>query len=418
MTNKEKIAFVVIKYGAEVNGGGEVHCRMLAERLTQHYDVEVLTSDIINFEASKNSENTYPIGDEIINDVTVKRFSSRNKNSDDFHKYRGKAKWGGKIRRQLYKLGVLKYIANCVPLWNMFRGAEIRLQACSAGYSSDLLEYIRLHEQDYKALIFITYYFPHTQIGGLIAPHKSIVIPTAHNEKPLFYSNLTYLFTKVKHVAFNTNAEENMCEDIFGSHISEHSIVGVGVELASSDKWDIVKQKYSLPDSYILYLGRVTSRKINSLLEDFVSYKKRTKSDVKLVLVGGIDKNISTDMHPDIIFTGFVSEEEKSSIIENATIFVNPSQYESLSLLLIEGMSKGIPILVNGKCEVLKEHCLLSDGAAHYYMSKEDFFKKLDILLSDNKLREVMGEKGKIYVEKNYSWNKIIPQFINIIEEI
>ena len=41
---KKKVAFVIIRYGAEVNGGAEAHCRMLAERLVPYYDVEVLTT--------------------------------------------------------------------------------------------------------------------------------------------------------------------------------------------------------------------------------------------------------------------------------------------------------------------------------------------------------------------------------------
>lgn len=43
---KKKVAFVIIRYGAEVNGGAEAHCRMLAERLVPYYDVEVLTTTV------------------------------------------------------------------------------------------------------------------------------------------------------------------------------------------------------------------------------------------------------------------------------------------------------------------------------------------------------------------------------------
>ena len=39
---KDKIAFVVVRYGADINGGAEYHCRMLAERLVDDYDVECL----------------------------------------------------------------------------------------------------------------------------------------------------------------------------------------------------------------------------------------------------------------------------------------------------------------------------------------------------------------------------------------
>ena len=68
---KEKIAFVVIRYGREINGGAEYHCRMLAERLAGDYDVEVLTTCVKNY---VTGENEYPEGEEMLNGVRVRRF--------------------------------------------------------------------------------------------------------------------------------------------------------------------------------------------------------------------------------------------------------------------------------------------------------------------------------------------------------
>ncbi|MGH2622618.1 MAG: hypothetical protein ACRDE7_03045, partial [Sphingobacterium sp.] len=45
----EKVCFLVCQYGKEVNGGAEYHCKMLAERLTSDYHVDVLTTKIINY---------------------------------------------------------------------------------------------------------------------------------------------------------------------------------------------------------------------------------------------------------------------------------------------------------------------------------------------------------------------------------
>ena len=47
--SKENIAFVVVRYGLNINGGAEYHCRMLAERLTNDYNVEVLTTCVDNY---------------------------------------------------------------------------------------------------------------------------------------------------------------------------------------------------------------------------------------------------------------------------------------------------------------------------------------------------------------------------------
>lgn len=67
---KEKIAFIVVRYGKDINGGAEYHCRMLAERLVNDYDVEVLTTCVKNY---VTGDNEYPEGEEILNGVLVLR---------------------------------------------------------------------------------------------------------------------------------------------------------------------------------------------------------------------------------------------------------------------------------------------------------------------------------------------------------
>ena len=68
---KKKVAFVIIRYGAEVNGGAEAHCRMLAERLVPYYDVEVLTTTVRVFGSPAED---YPEGVSTDHGVTVRRF--------------------------------------------------------------------------------------------------------------------------------------------------------------------------------------------------------------------------------------------------------------------------------------------------------------------------------------------------------
>ena len=135
---------------------------------------------------------------------------------------------------------------------------------------------------------------------------------------------------------------------------------------------------------------------------------------MKLVLVGGIFGK--TVEHPDIIYTGFVGDAEKVAIQLNAKVIVNPSKYESLSLILLETMSEGKAMLVNGQCNVLKEHCVKSDYAALYYMNRRDFVRKLRCLEESEVLRQQMGEKGRHYVQENYNWEMIIGRMKNVIQ--
>ena len=75
------------------------------------------------------------------------------------------------------------------------------------------------------------------------------------------------------------------------------------------------------------------------------------------MLTGGADPELADEIasSPEIVATGFVSDAEKAAIVRHATVMVNPSHLESLSLLMLEAMASRVPVLVNGRSEV----CLL-----------------------------------------------------------
>lgn len=196
----------------------------------------------------------------------------------------------------------------------------------------------------------------------------------AHPDKPLYYCINAPMFTRVRHIAFNTEAERQLCRSVFGRFLAPNSIVGCGIEMAPEAEWSGVKAKYELPDEYVLYLGRVSKAKVDKLLPYFLRCKAKYGGDAKLVLVGGFENEIRKFDSPDILFTGYVSDEEKTAIVRHATVMVNPSPMESLSLLMLEGMQSRIPLLVNGRSKVMKDHCRLS-GAGLWYNNGRDFRK-------------------------------------------
>lgn len=410
----KKIAFIIIRYGRDVNGGAEAHCRMLAERLTSYYDVEVLTSTIRKFGSPKED---YPEGRSTENGVTIRRFKPRPVHGERHNEFRRHGKTARKLRHALEKTGLLRLLASIHPDWKLGVESERRIVESQPEHTPELLEFIHGHSQEYAAFLFMNYYFSQTILGSTIAPEKSILIPLAHPYRALYYGINVPMFTRVKHIAFNTDAERRLCQRIFGSALAPHTLVGCGIEEGPVADWATVEKRYGLPATYVLYLGRVTSQKIGRIIPEFLRYKREYGGDAKLVLVGGIDDEITPPDSQEVILTGFVSEAEKNAIIRHATVMVNPSEMESLSLLMLEAMHNRIPVLVNGKSEVMKDHCRLS-GAALWYRNGQDFRKKLHRLLSDNQLRSRMSEKGPVYVCENYGWEVVIPKLRNIIESI
>lgn len=409
----EKICFVVGLYGDEVSGGAEKHCKMLAEKASQLYDVEVLTSTTNDY---KTFAPFYPEGITSLAGVTVRRFSPQAYDHVAFDRSYKKSRWGRKIRRLLYRTGLLKHIASIFPIWNIALTKELETLRLSGLYTPDLVGFLSTNEQDYQAVFLLSYPCPNFYFINKRIPHKCILIPTAHDEGDFFRSYLSHIFTTVRHIAFNTEMERALCYRIFGNKMATSSILAVGTELSEASSYTHIQAKFNLPERYVLYFGRIAKEKIGNLIDWFLEYKTTSGDTIKLVLTGGIF--MEQYDHPDIIYTGFVSESEKTALIEHAQLVINPSDRESLSLLLLETMQLGKLSLVNGKSDVLKQHCIDSDFAAQYYLSKPDFIQKLNEMLASGRFEENEKQRQKAirYVAENYSWDKILARLKAVVD--
>ena len=223
--SKENIAFVVVRYGLNINGGAEYHCRMLAERLTNDYNVEVLTTCVDNY---RTGENLKFKEKEIINKVIVRRFKTNPTHPELENFYKKKAKPAYKLRRFLYKCHFLAIASYFFPVWHFKEKEELEALGSQVFHSPTLFNFIKENKNNYKAIIPITIDYSHVYYTTLYAPEKTIVIPTMHYHKTAFRSTLTQVFTKAAYIAFNTTAEQKLARKIFGMHMAPHSIVSVG----------------------------------------------------------------------------------------------------------------------------------------------------------------------------------------------
>ncbi|MGO1669808.1 MAG: glycosyltransferase [Sphingobacterium sp.] len=412
----EKICFLVCQYGPEVNGGAEYHCKMLAERLVDEYQVDVITTKIVNY---NTFEPFYKNQIDYQNGVRILRFDTAPFHRETHEKWRNKSKFSRKIRRTLFRLGLLKSLASIFPKWSLGLKKE-RLALQSHGfYAPDSYAYLRQHQDEYKAIINFTYMFPHAVFCSKIAPKKTILIPTLHEESEAFRTIQTHPFTEVGHIAFNTEEEKNLANNIFGSSMAESSILAVGVEteFETTVPFDVVKEKFNINSAnYLHFFGRICESKMEKLIPWFINYKAKYPSDLKLVLTGRAFQD-KID-HPDLIYTGFVSDEEKVALIKNATLVVNPSKNESLSLLLLEAMNLGKTVLVNGQSEVMKGHAIKSDFATEYYQDEHDFHRKIHKYVTNPRLIESNEIRAKNYVETYYNWDTILQKLKDLIERM
>ncbi len=136
---------------------------------------------------------------------------------------------------------------------------------------------------------------------------------------------------------------------------------------------------------------------------------------MELVLIGNLLMELP--QHPSIRYLGYLPEEEKLAAMKKAEVVAIPSPLESLSLSLLESFSVRTPVLVEERSEVLKEHCLRSNGGL-YYRGFDEFCYSLKFLLSSRRLRRLMGDNGFAYVMENYNWQKIIDRYREFISKV
>ena len=183
-----KLAFIVQRYGTEILGGSEYHCRLVAERLAAKHDVEVLTTCARDYVTWKNE---YPEGPDRIRGVTVRRFAvAETRDINSFNQF---SDW----------------IFNNPHT----RDDEMEWLRRQGPWSPALLDYITRHHQQYDALVFFTYLYAPTVLGMQIAPGKSILVPTAHDEPAIHLGIYKELFTLPAAVAYNTEVERRFLDD-------------------------------------------------------------------------------------------------------------------------------------------------------------------------------------------------------------
>ncbi|HJN42952.1 MAG: hypothetical protein CL477_15010 [Acidobacteria bacterium] len=430
-----KIAFVVQRYGAEILGGSEYHCRLIAERLAGRHQVDVLTTCARDYITWKNE---YPEGEDRIRGVTVRRFANdRTRDLASFNEY---SDW---------------------IFHNDHSPADEQEWLKQQGpWCPGLLAYLEQHHRAYDALIFFTYLYAPTVLGLQVDPARSILVPTAHDEPAIRLGLYREVFSLPAGIAYNTSVERGFLKQLFSVGAKNEETVGCGVELPPSRLHDqragepatppppenpeaaeegaeqtgqpnrdasddngvlgsplsargaVFRRRHRLFGPFALYGGRIDPGKgCEELLDYFNSYAE-SNGDASLVLMG--IKLMPIPDAPHVRFAGMLSETERIEALEAATVVVVPSPFESLSLLALEAFSVGTPVLANARSDVLADHCQRSNGGL-YYGNRDEFSECLRLLIHDAPLRAAMGRQGRHYVRTNYRWDVIVGKYDRLI---
>ena len=378
-----RLAFVVQRYGDDVNGGAEYHCRLIAEHLARQHQVEVLTTCAKDYITWRNEHRA---GLQVVNGVRVRRFKVKKPRDPD------------RFGRLSQKVFLGRHDEQDELAWLDEQGP----------LSPKLLAFLKRRYDEYDYFVFFSYRYYHSFYGVQAVAPKAVLVPTAERDEVIDLAIFKTLFRLPRAIVYNSVEERAMIWQKSGNRSVRGEVVGVGSDVPASIDRELFRTRQSGQnklDRYIIYIGRIDQNKgCRTLFNYYRRYREETRSPLELVLVGGKMMDIPDD--PGIRYVGFLSEAEKWSALTGAELLVMPSELESLSMVTNEAWSIGKPVLANGKCDVLRGQCRRSN-AGLYFDDYYEFRGALSRLEADKALRDGLGRNGERYYRDHYRWEVV-----------
>jgi glycosyltransferase involved in cell wall biosynthesis len=386
-----KLAVVVQRYGADINGGAELHARYIAERLARHAPVEVITTCARDYVCWRNE---LPAGVETVNGVPVRRFPvSRERSPDDFG------------RRSVRVFNRVHSVAD-----------ELAWLESEGPTSPALVDHLERAAADYDFVIFFSYRYYHAWHGARRVSGKAVLVPTAERDAAIGLAIFPPVFRGVRAVMYNSHEERAMIHAAAGNQDVPGSVVGVGSDVPERTEPARFRKRFNVARPFAVYVGRIDENKgCGELFDYFQRYALTFPRGLDLLLIGSAIMPVPT--HPRIRHLGFVDDQDKFDAMAAADLLIMPSYFESLSMVTLEAWALGRPVLANGRCDVLKGQCIRS-GAGLYYESYEEFAETLYSLESNGPLNARLGRNGREYFTRHYAWPVIEGKYLATFERL
>lgn len=380
-----RVAFVVQRYGTEVYGGAEAECRLVAERMSQHWRLEVLTTCALDY---ITWENHFPEGAATVNGVAVRRFATER-------------------ARDVAAFDRLSDALRAKPRPGLDEQEEwMRAQG---PWSPDLLDYIASHRDRYDLFVSFGYLYAQSYFGVALAGARSILVPLAHDEWTIHLPMWDALFRIPSAFVFNTEEERRFLQGRFPAAHLRGPIAAIAVERPAEIDPGRFRAAHGLDGGFLLYVGRIDpSKGCAEMFEYFTRHVRETGDNRTLVTLGKAVMPLPD--HPQIRALGFVSEQDKWDALAACDALVVPSPYESLSIVLLEAWAVLKPAVVNGTCEVLRGQVTRANGGIAYWSAAE--FSEALRFLAGSGAAYVLGRQGHDYVRRRYSWEAIEKEYL------
>ncbi|MBX7105689.1 MAG: glycosyltransferase [Gemmataceae bacterium] len=216
---------------------------------------------------------------------------------------------------------------------------------------------------------------------------RAVVVPCIHDEPAARSRSVRQLFEEAGGVVYHSRAEQDLAQNQLDLRHPNHAICGTWIEPATGDAGR--GRSLAGRSQYLLVCGRKAREKNLDLI---VAWAR--ECGLPVVFCGAGSHPLS-DSFTDL---GEVSERDKRDLMAGATALVHLSCNESLSLVVLEAMSAGVPVIGHADCPAVVEH--LTSGGGWAVRSADEFRSAVRALAHDGVRR---GRLGREYVARAFS---------------
>ncbi len=191
-----------------------------------------------------------------------------------------------------------------------------------------------------------------------------------------------------------------------------------------TDRIEALKKRFGIRDRYFLHVGNIEPRKnlINLFQACDLVWEKLGKH-YQLVVVGKrgwlygeiFETLKKAKFSDDVVFTGYVQNEDIPALYSGADFFVFPSLYEGFGLPILEAMRCGVPVIASHVAslpEVAGEAALYVDPS-----NPKDIAEKMVSLAYDDAMKERLREKGFVQASR-FSWERTARKTLEVYEAV
>jgi glycosyltransferase involved in cell wall biosynthesis len=419
-----RLAFVTARYGAEIAGGAEHACRLLAEQLSTRHDIDVITTCV---RGGRGGRTEHAEGADRVRGVLVRRFAT----ARGPESARGEA--DGLFTRP------------------HGRADEIEWTRQTGPWSPGLLDYLKRHHRNYDALAFFSYRQATTVHGLAIAPERSMLFPWLELEPALRLSIADETLAAAAGIGYLSPHENRLLRLYTRAEPRVEEFVGIGVQPPPQHSYPRLQQeppaeadapddedeaaeeeqhwakphltargvpfrrRHRLSGRLVVYGGRVEpDNGCEEMIEYFDSYASGDE-DASLVLLGVKMMKVPEERY--LRLAGVLPPRERMAAYEAADVTAAPDPRDLLAETVLESFAAGTPVLVSARNEAAVHHVRRAN-AGLYYANRDEFVETLKLLVTNDRLRETMSHNAQQYVQQHFRWDAVIGRFERLLSRI